>query len=279
MQVPELQNGAGANLFPNSTLFPNLALHLRMGLPWRGDFYLRLADATIPAGYKISPTMTAQVQTNSVGAGIRQHLFGGEYPVLTLGAHFNHVQGYTKLSGTYGVSSQGFTANDLFGGEIAWDVQSYGLSAVVSKSFDGWTPFAGIGYNYTTGSVNVNLDLQSGTFLIPNITGQGVTNAERNQGREMAGVSYDRPTWSFFADAELKALGALQYRSWIAQFGFALPFDIGRTASIISMRRGDSAAEPAPDADSEPAAEKPARRSRPAAPQPDQSPSGLIFLK
>ena len=281
MQTPELQNGAGADLFPNSTLFPNLALHLRMGLPWRGDFYLRLADATTPSGYRISPTMTAQVQTNSFGAGIRQHLFGGDYPVLTLGAHYNHVQGYTNMKGTFGVNAGGFTANDQFDGNIKWSINSFGLTAIVSQSFGRWTPFGGLGYNYATGSVSVNLELQSGTFLVADIDGVGSDRPEQSQGREILGVSYDRETWSAFANGELKALGQLQYRSWIVSAGVALPFDIGRSPTVFSRRRPAEPVQPKSVLDDDETSPEPKPATRPSAapPQPEQAPRDMIFLR
>ena len=287
MQTPELQNGVGANLFPTSTLFPNLALHLRMGLPWRGDLYVRFADATIPAGYKISPTMTAQVQTNSIGWGIRQHVFGGDYPVLTLGAHYNHVQGYTKLRGTFGVSAGGFTANDQFNGNIDWSINSFGLDAIVSQSFGRWTPFGGLGYNYATGSTHVDLNLISGTFLIPDIKGQGSDRPEQSQGREILGVSYDWDNWSAFASGEVKALGQLQYRSWIVQAGAALPFDIGFTKTVIKRKHASAPDEPKsaldedsdkPEVKSKPAP-KPVTRPRAAPTPPEQAPPDMIFLR
>jgi hypothetical protein len=291
MQTPELQNGGGAKLFPSSTLFPNAALHLRMGLPWRGDFYVRFADATTPPGYRISPTMTAQVQTNSFGFGVRQHLFGGDYPVLTLGAHYNHLKGYTKLRGTFGVSAGGFTADDKFNGDITWNLSSFGLTAIVSQSFGRWTPFAGLGYNYATGSVAVSLDLVSSTFLIPDINGRGSQHPEQSSGREIAGVSYDRETWSAFANGELKALGQLQYRSWIVSVGAALPFDIGRKWTVISRKRKTEPDEPkrALDDDSDRPADKPAPKEKSAPkpvtrprlnpPPPEKAPPDMIFLQ
>lgn len=273
MTVGQLQNGVGAGMFPNSTLFPNFSLDLRMGLPWRGDAYLRVADATIPAGYKISPTMTAQVQTDSFGAGIRQHFFGGDNPTLTVGGAYNHVQGYTKLKGTFGVSAGGFTADDEFDGKIGWSINSFGLTAIVSQSFGRWTPFGGIGYNYTTGSVSVDLNLISGTFLVPSILGQGSDRPEVSEGREIVGVSYDRTSWSAFANAELKALGQLEYRSWIIQFGAAVPFSFGRS-------RTASAVEPKPVFDEDPSlpADKPAPRPRVPS-QTEKAPPDMIFLQ
>ena len=274
MTVPELQNGVGANLYPNATLFPNFSLALRMGLPWGGDAYVRGADATIPPGYKISPTMTASVQTNSIGAGIRQHFFGGDLPVLTVGGHYNHVQGYTKLNGTFGVTAQGFTANDVFNGKIAWSINSFALTAILSQSFGRWTPFIGLGYNYTTGSVAVNLNLISSTFLVPNIAGQGSDRPEVSQGREILGVAYDRKNWSAFANGELKALGALQYRSWIIQVGAAVPFNFGR-------KHRTEAVEPKPvfDEDADLPAVKPSTRPRALPSKAEKAPPDMIFLR
>jgi hypothetical protein len=148
------------------------------------------------------------------------------------------------------------------------------LTALVSQSFGRWTPFGGLGYNYTTGSVAVNLELQSGTFLVPNINGQGSDRPEVSEGREIVGVSYDRRTWSAFANAELKALGELQYRSWIIQFGAAVPFSFGR-------KNKDAAVEPKPifDEDADAPAAKPVPRPRASAPSTEKAPPGMIFLQ
>jgi len=282
LQTQALQDEGGSDMFPNSTLFPNLALHLRMGLPWRGDAYVRVADATTPSGYKISPTMTAQVQTNSIGFGVRQHFLGeDEWPTLTVGAHFNHVRGYTKLRGKFNITSGLLTQNDSFSGDIKWNVNSFGLTAILSKTYGSWTPFAGMGYNYTTGSVSTTLDLAA-SQVNSRVFGAGSDRPEKSQGREIFGVSYDRPTWSFFANGELKALGQLQYRSWIVDAGFALPFDIGRGPAIFYKKRPGAAAPAAPkpvlDEDSEPAP-KPKTRRRSAPVPAEQAPSDMIFLK
>ncbi len=240
LTVPALEQQGGAKIFPSSVLFPNLALHLRMGLPWRGDAYLRLADATTPPGYKISPTMTAQVQTNSFGAGIRQHfdLWNEDLPKIALGAHFNHVQGRTRLKGNFNVDvDNNFKADSQLNGEIDWSLNSFALTAVAHKSYDAWTPFLGFGYNYTTGSVRSKLELKSRTFLITDIVGESSEHPEQSQGRWIAGVQYARPKWSAFFNAELKALGQLQYRSWVAQLGVALPYEIGRGPKIIYKKR------------------------------------------
>jgi len=240
LTVPALQEQGGSKIFPDATLFPNLALHLRMGLPGRRDLYFRFADATTPPGYKISPTMTAQVQTNSYGFGMRQHvdLWREDLPKVVLGAHYNHVRGRTRLKGQFNVNiDDNFKADSEFNGEIDWNLNSFALTAVAHQSFDSWTPFFGFGYNYATGSVRSKLELKSRTFLISDVTGQGSERPEQSQGRWIAGVQYARPTWSTFFNAEVKALGRLQYRSWVAQVGVALPYEIRRGRAIIYKKR------------------------------------------
>lgn len=296
LENPTLNDQGGSNIFPDSVLFPNLALHLRMGLPGRRDAYIRLADATTPPGYKISPTMTAQVQTNSLGFGVRQHLdlWKEELPKVTLGAHYNHVRGRTRLKGLFNVATGGFQADSELTGEIDWNLNSFALTAVAHKSYDRWTPFFGFGYNYATGSVRSKLNLKSRTFLIDDVEGQGSERPEQSQGRWISGVQYARTKWSMFFNAEVKALGRLQYRSWIAQLGFALPYEIGRGPKIIYKKRVPSAVDDsqrtAPKArkadlkdDSYEKEDKrlaPQPKRRPLEPkEPEQTQPDLIFLQ
>ncbi len=300
LTVQALQDQGGSKIFPSSTLFPNLALHLRMGLPGRRDAYIRFADATTPPGYKISPTMTAQVQTNSFGFGARQHFFGEEeQPTLTVGGHYNYVRGRTRLKGLFNVDiDNNFKADSELNGEIDWSLNSFGVDAIVHKSYDAWTPFIGFGYNYAAGSVRSKLELKSRTFLIADVTGQGSDHPEQSQGRWITGVQYARPTWSAFFNAELKALGQLQYRSWIAQIGFALPYEIGRGPKIIYKKRVPGVVEDAerPNSKATPAPakvtpkklkmvddEKPTpapKVRRPLDPKkPESAPSDMIFLQ
>ncbi len=304
LTVPALNERGGSSIFPNQVLFPNLALHLRMGLPWRGDAYIRLADATTPPGYKISPTMTAQVQTNSYGFGLRQHfdLWEEDLPKVALGAHFNHVRGRTRLKGKFNVNvDNNFTADSDLNGEIDWNINSFGLTAIFHKSYDAWTPFFGLGYNYATGSVRSKLDLKSQTVLISDVHGENSERPEQSQGRWITGVQYARPTWSVFLNAEVKALGQLQYRSWIAQIGVALPYEVGRGPKIIYKKRRPEDAErirrerelereaskPAPKTKSQykpkPVEDepeiKPIKRKKLDAPKPETQQPEMIFLQ
>ena len=266
LTTPALNEYGGANLFPDAVNFPNLAVHARMGLPWRGDVYARWANATTPPGYKISPTMTAAVRTNSFGFGLRQHFFGKEpeQPMLTLGAHYNHLRGHTGLKGKFLVDTSGFTADQDFEGKIDWNLSSLGLTAILSQSFGRWTPFGGFGLNRASGSVGVRLEMKSRTFLIEDVLGVGSEKPEKYSGRWIGGAEYAFNRWSLFANAELKALGQLQYRSFIFHVGAALPFEIG--GKTIFRRRGGSAPDrPTPLLPDEP---EPKFRSKPAPAKP-----------
>lgn len=290
LTVPALNDFGGKNLFPSSVVFPNLALHLRMGLPWRGDVYFRFADATTPSNYKLSPTMTAAVQTNSYGFGLRQHLFGREErPTLTLGAHYNHVKGRVRLKSKFQVNvNSAYTADSDLDGALDWNLNSYGLTAIVHKAYGAWTPFGGIGYNYATGSARARLELKSQAFGIDDVIAEGSSRPEQSQGRWIFGVEYNKPTWSVFANAEFKALGRLQYRSFIAQVGVALPFQIGGGPGIIyKKRRGKAAAsaprrDPVQEVDEAP---KPRSKTRaepapkPYKPAPETAAPDMIFLQ
>ncbi len=240
LTVPALNEQGGADIFPNQVLFPNLALHLRMGLPWRGDAYFRFANATTPPGYKISPTMTAQVQSNSFGFGARWHFdLGNEaLPKVALGAHYNHVRGRARLKDVFNLNLDNtFKADIDFKGEIDWNLNSFGLTAVAHENYRAWTPFLGFGYNYAAGSVRSKLELKPRTFTISDVLGESSDHPEKSQGRWLAGAQYARPTWSAFLSAEIKAIGRLQYRSWIVQIGVALPYEIGRGPKIFYKKK------------------------------------------
>ena len=47
-EVPALQEMNAADIFPDSVMFPNLAMHLRAGLPARMDMSIRMANMTTP---------------------------------------------------------------------------------------------------------------------------------------------------------------------------------------------------------------------------------------
>ena len=229
LQTPALQATAPA-MFPSSVLFPVLTLHLRMGLPWRSDCNIRVADTQIPNGYRLSPTTTAQGQSNSIGFGVRKHFLGGDLPLLRLGANYNHVYGNITLKSSFDVTESGITLTSPVDCALGWNVNSYGLNAVMSQTYGRWTPFVGFGYNYLTGSVRASLNATpnpADLVTYPPITGEASQRPEQFQGRALFGVEMSRTWVNLFANGEVKTIGVSSGKSWIVQMGMSLPFTIG----------------------------------------------------
>jgi hypothetical protein len=226
-ETPGLKDYNTQEIFPASTNFPNLAMHLRAGLPGRFDVAIRAADMTTPPGYKISPTTTGVGQSNSLGASLRRHFLGGDLPLLSVGAHFNHVYGRFEYKTKINIEAETFSADANVNGGLYWNVNSYGLNAVLSQTYGSWTPFMGVGYNYVTGSVRSKLEAVANTFLVGTITGEASREPEQTQGRVIMGAQLNYSWVNFFTNAEIKALGIGAGKTWIVQTGFSLPFRIG----------------------------------------------------
>lgn len=227
-QTPALRDLEAQRIFPSSILFPNLVAHLRAGLPGRMDLSLRFTDMTTPPGYKISPTTTGKGQSNTFGIGVRKHFFGGEdRPALAVGMNINHVYGRFTYQTKFRVNTPGFSADSDVNGALAWNINSFGLNGVLSQTFGAWTPFAGLGYNYATGSVRAHLQVDSQTPVIAPILGEASDHPESSQGRVIMGTQLHRSWADIFLNGEVKALGHLAGRSWILHAGLSLPFSIG----------------------------------------------------
>lgn len=223
-----LQELNASEIFPDTVMFPNLAMHLRAGLPWRSDFAIRLANMTTPPGYRLSPTTSGKGQSNSIGFSLRRHWFGGDFPLLTVGAHVNHVYGRFSLKSKFKVDNvQGFSADSDIDGDLQWSVNSVGINAVTSQRFGIWTPFVGFGYNRASGSMRARLSATPNTPLIAPILGEGSEKPEQNQARVIFGGEMESSWMHLFFNTEIKAIGIGKSRAWIAHAGMQLPFKIG----------------------------------------------------
>ena len=227
MQTQQISDAHPESVFPSSVLFPNLVMHLRGGLPYRMDFAVRGANMTTPPGYKLSPTTTAKGQSNSLGFTLRKHFLGEELPLVSLAANYNYVYGNFAYKTSIPVNDLGFTDTIDINGGLRWNVNSYGLNAVVSQNFGRFTPFAGLGYNHVTGSVHARLEADPEHDLIAPWAGDSSRKPEQNQGRLILGSGYQHSWVNFFFNAEVKAGGVDSGKAWIAQCGFALPIHIG----------------------------------------------------
>lgn len=228
MQSAQIQDAHPEAVFPAAVNFPNLVVHLRGGLPWRMDFAIRGANMTTPPGYKLSPTTTAKGQSNSIGFTLRKHFLGGELPLVSLGAMVNHVYGNFAYKTFIPVNNSNFVDTIDINGSLKWNVNSYGLNAIVSQSFGRFTPFAGLGFNHVTGSINARLEADPEHDLIAPWAGNSSRQPEQNQGRVIVGSDYQSRGWlNVFFNAEVKAGGVDSGKAWIAQAGIALPLHIG----------------------------------------------------
>ena len=239
MQTQQLADENPQRLFPSSVLFPNFTMHLRAGLPGRSDFALRFADMTSPPGYKLSANTTAKAQSNSIGVTLRKHVLGGDLPLLSLGASFNHVYGRFEFATNMLLDPglAGFTADTPVNGGLYWNVSSYGLNAVLSQTFGLWTPFAGFGLNYVTGSVRAHLAAEPQTDLIDPMTGDASAKPESRNGRMIMGLQLNHSWVNFFTSGEVKALGVGAGKAWIVQSGMSLPFRIGTGGGSYARRQ------------------------------------------
>ncbi len=217
------------SIFSSRINFPNLVLHLRAGLPGRSDISFRVANMTTPPGYKLNSRTAAKGQSNSIGIGIRKHFFGqGRRPQLTLGSNFNHVRGQFEIQTKFAIEDvQGFSADNDVNGIFQWNVNSLGLNAVLSQTFGKWTPFFGLGYNYTTGSVRARLEVDSQTPLIAPIRGEASSKPETSQGRYIFGTQWDVSWASIFFNGEVQAIGQNRGKTFVFHSGVTLPFEIG----------------------------------------------------
>lgn len=260
-ETPALKDLGAADIFPSRVLFPNLTMHLRSGLPWRSDFAIRVANMTTPPNYKLSGDAAGKGQSNSIGFTLRKHLLGGARPLLSLGAHYNHVFGRFRIKTKFKVDDvQGFSAESEVLGDIQWNVTSLGFNAVVSDTFGRWTPFLGYGYNYASGSVRARLDAVSNTPLISPIIGEASERPEKSQARVILGFQLNRSWANFFANGEVKTIGIGIGQSWIVHAGMNLPFHIGTSFGSSARRevapREATARAPSPEEPSRPSTRK-----------------------
>ncbi len=241
---PSLQTVGIENFFPDSVLFPNLTMHLRAGLPWRSDFAFRFADMTTPPSYRLSSSLTGDGQSNSIGATLRKHCFGedGE-PLLTFAANYNYVFGRfgygTSFSGNLPTGGSSVPVNENVSGNLGWNVNSFGLNAIVSQEFGAWIPFVGVGYNYVTGLVNAGLTAVDSSGNLGPIQGAATSGPAAENGSVIFGAQLNRSWANWFFNGEIEAIGPDKGQAWIAQTGFSLPFYIGKSRKAQDPKGSD----------------------------------------
>lgn len=239
MSVQGLEDTKPSNSLPDQMMFPNLTLHMRMGLPGRWDIGTRFANMTTPSNYKLSPTTVGNGQSNTLGFSIRRHFMGGDRPLLSVAGVYNHTFGFFNFSSSeyQQMNVQGSLFDYKTFGQMEWDVRSFGVNAIASQSFGKWIPFGGFGYNRMIGSVSGKLESQwKGAFPSPAV-GQASNSPSEDNGRVILGFQRDGSFFKLFMNTEIKAMGTMAGKSFIISTGLAAPFKIGASSSLVREGR------------------------------------------
>ncbi len=240
MKVQALADKKPDESLPDQMMFPNLTLHMRMGLPRRWDIGTRFANMTTPSNYKLSPTTTGNGQSNTLGVSVRRHFMGGDRPLVSVSGVYNHTFGYFNFQNEYkdvDLVPGMLKADSTNFGTLEWDVRSFGVNAIASQSFGKWIPFGGFGYNRMIGSVSGKLEAQWKTPLISPSIGQASNSPSEDNGRVILGFQRDGSFFKFFMNTEIKAMGTMAGKSFIISSGLAAPFKIGASSALVREGR------------------------------------------
>lgn len=247
MRVAALAEKKPDQSLPDEMKFPNLTLHMRMGLPGRWDVGSRFANMTTPSNYKLSPTTTGDGQSNTLGIAVRRHFLGGERPLVSVAGVYNHTYGYFNFKNEFSnvELTPGFFADSTNFGTLEWDVRSFGVNVIASQSYGKWIPFGGFGYNRMIGSVSGKLEAQWKTPLIAPSIGQASNSPADDNGRVILGFQRDGSFFKLFMNTEIKAMGPMAGKSFIVSTGLAAPFKIGASSALVreGRNRSDNLAE------------------------------------
>lgn len=242
MRVQALADKKPDESLPDQMMFPNLTLHMRMGLPGRWDVGTRFANMTTPDNYKLSPTTTGNGQSNTLGVSVRRHFMGGERPLVSVSGVYNHTFGYFNFVNEFKnvELTPGFFADSTNFGTLEWDVRSFGVNVIASQNYGKWIPFGGFGYNRMIGSVSGKLEAQWKTPLIAPSVGRASNSPSDDNGRVILGFQRDGSFFKLFMNTEIKAMGPMAGKSFIISTGLAAPFKIGATSSLVREGRNRS---------------------------------------
>jgi len=238
IQVEALEEQNPSDMLPDKVLFPNLTVHVRMGLPGRMDVGGRFANMSTPKNYRLSKTTRGNGQSNSFGFGVRKHFFGRGRPLLSIAGAYNHTFGsfnFVNRSEDLELVPN-FTASSTNSGVLDWDVRSLGINIIVSQAYGKWMPFFGAGYNRMSGTVHGKIEARWESALPPSL-GKAVSRPEPNQARLILGFQRDGSFFDFFINGELKALGPQAWKSYIISTGWVAPFRLGAESTLVRYGR------------------------------------------
>ncbi|MFA5975512.1 MAG: hypothetical protein WC859_05025 [Elusimicrobiota bacterium] len=205
--------------------FPAIIAHAKVGLPFGLDAGIRLGG--IPKttiGENKSATATEEAENTKVtlknrifGIDVRKKIVeeGVGKPGVTVGLNFTRVSGSIDATKDFKTSdnatvtiAEGYTADytstlDATGGiRSEWDMNSFGVQAIVNKQILFMNPYLGASANLNSGSVSTAIDT-AGTLTLTNplipadtvtqaVSTRGVGSASANKWdvRGLAGIEF-----------------------------------------------------------------------------------------
>lgn len=255
--------------FDPVVLFPDITGHLRYGLKNRWELALRLSDMTVPK-YQVSANSQGEGQSNIFGLQVRKHLGGGRRPRLSLAAEGNYMKGGFKFFNQFKdvEVSDGVFLDSENTGAIQWKAASVGGSAMLSRTYGPWIPFAGLGLYYGRGKVTSNIKAEFKTELVNPIEGNGTSRVSQGQMRLIMGAQYNRKTMGLYGSMEVLTVGHLPGKAVTFHLGASFPLGSAAKKSFREARQ--RAVQPK-------TALRPAGKAETAA--AETAPAGLIVIR
>jgi hypothetical protein len=239
IQVDALAEKDPGGSLPDKMLFPNLTLHMRLGLPERMDLGLRIANMTTPKNYRLSEDTVGNGQSNSIGVALRRHFMGGKRPMVSVGGSYQQTFGYFNYVNKFDSVelTPGFFASSVNSGQLEWDVKSFGVNMVVSQAYGRWIPFMGAGFNHSRGSVRGRLEAAWKTPLIQPSVGEASNSPEPTNARVIFGLQRQAALFNYFLNGEVKTLGRSSGKTFVISTGLSAPFKVGAASSLVRFGR------------------------------------------
>lgn len=208
--VDQLNDAGIQSFFPSAIPFPHFTAHLRVGLPNRTDLAARFSNLTAPT-YSVSERTKASGQSNIYGVELRRHFLGtgdamprisvtGMLTLLKGSFIFNNRFENQKLTDTFYVDSDN-------SGFLKWNMVTYGANAVMSKAYGRWTPFGGLGYSYSAGTVQTEMTAEFKTPLIQPSRGQASAKPREHAVRALFGATRKLRKMSLLFNGEVMLVG------------------------------------------------------------------------
>ncbi len=203
--------------FPGHIPVPDLTATIRYGLPWESDLAVRFSNVTTPR-FNITSKMAVSGQTNNFGLQYRKFLHYGRRNAVSLTGYYQYLRGTyhffnsfnnVLIDGDGSPSSTNIYLNSQNAGSINWNLQAAGVNLVFSRQYGNMVPFAGLGINQASGSLEGKLQSQSATYDPSVVEGSASSRPRASSMRGLFGLHVRRDQgWDYFFSGEMLATPA-----------------------------------------------------------------------